>query len=341
MSYVHSAPRARPLVVLALTTAFAACFASAAPLRMTNGFTDHRLPCPGRTYKDWAYSRTFLLNTTATGAGVDRTVKGFPVCLRLSLAALDFSQAQARGQDLRFSTAEGWPLSYQIERWDSAAGTATVWVKVDVPGDAVTGLVIYWGNPNAQPASNAQAVFGHCNGFAGVWHLAESPADGQYGHLDATGNGNNAEPLNFADSWLGRTGTEGLLDGADLLDTLNDWLVVRDNDALDPGEELTLSAWVRVRDAAAMDSAGVIMMHRNRQCRGLPPYSYLFEIGPDMRPSFRWGSVNGRTYGCEAAAAVPEDRWCYVAATRKARALRLYVNGQESTSWAQGRLAGC
>jgi hypothetical protein len=42
----------------------------------------------------------------------------------------DFSQAKADGADVPFSTSAGEPLAYQIQEWDAARGTASIWVRI-------------------------------------------------------------------------------------------------------------------------------------------------------------------------------------------------------------------
>jgi hypothetical protein len=48
--------------------------------------------------------------------------------LRLNKDSLDFSQVKAGGADLRFATASGVPMNYEIEQWDAAAKTAAIWI---------------------------------------------------------------------------------------------------------------------------------------------------------------------------------------------------------------------
>ncbi len=135
----------------------------------------------------WQFARQLILNTTSTGADVAGSVTDFPALVRLTSANFNFSEAQGNGGDLRFSKANGTPLVYEIEQWDSATGTAAIWVKVDtVYGNNETqSISMLWGNANAASGSNSTAVFDTANGFQGVWHMAQS--QGEIAH-DATGN---------------------------------------------------------------------------------------------------------------------------------------------------------
>ena len=71
-------------------------------------------------YATWTYNADVTLNTSSTGAAVTGTVTGFPVLVRLSYRNFLFNEAKGNGADIRFGKA-GMPLSYHVERWDSAA----------------------------------------------------------------------------------------------------------------------------------------------------------------------------------------------------------------------------
>jgi hypothetical protein len=83
--------------------------------------------------------------TTPDGANLpaSATEREFPVLVRLHKDFFDSSQAKAAGEDLRFSV-EGKPLAYQIDDWNPATGTASIWVRmpssrVVSPGNAPPG----------------------------------------------------------------------------------------------------------------------------------------------------------------------------------------------------------
>jgi hypothetical protein len=144
------------------------------------------------TNATWKFLSKLFLNTTATGANVAGTVTNFPVLVRLNAGNFDFSQAQASGNDIRFTKSNGDPLFYEIERWDASNNQAEIWVKVDTifGNDSTHFITMYWGNPNAESTSNSAAVFDTSDGFQGVWHLNEAtglPAkDATANHFDGT-----------------------------------------------------------------------------------------------------------------------------------------------------------
>jgi hypothetical protein len=138
----------------------------------------------------WRFMRPIYLNTTQGGAGVSAAVVDFPVSVRLNQKSFDFAQAQSGGRDIRFTKSDGTPLSYEIETWDSAAGEAVLWVRVDtVYGNNETqAITMCWGlrstGSAAASLSNSEAVFGTAAGFQGVWHLGDQTRTA----IDATEN---------------------------------------------------------------------------------------------------------------------------------------------------------
>lgn len=144
---------------------------------------------PGDTARilnpSWRHARRLTLNTTSSGAGVPGNVLDFPALLRLTGNKFNFSEAQATGDDLRFTKADNTPLPFEIERWDPVAGLAEAWVKLDTVygNDNSHFIIMYWdastGSPQgsgnlAATVSNSAAVFdtGLSGGwFQGVWHL--------------------------------------------------------------------------------------------------------------------------------------------------------------------------
>ena len=184
----------------------------------------------------WKFTRTIVLNTSATGAEISGTITDFPVCIRLHTDNFDFSQAQTGGNDIRFSTSTGTPLDYEIEKWDAAARQAVLWVKVDTiyGNDSTQSLTMYWGNPEAAGAVNSAAVFDTANGFAGVWHLNEAEGTVE----DATANRYTGNRFGNQSQIEGQIASgQSYLKQGDFSDMGN---------VLDPGtSDLTVSAWIK------------------------------------------------------------------------------------------------
>ena len=128
----------------------------------------------------WRYSGSIYVLTTPDGANLpgSASATNFPVLVRFNSNNFDFSQTLTDGSDIRFYTPAGTALAYQVEEWDSAVGTASIWVRVPlITGNTNQELKMYWGNITATNQSNGRAVFNTDNTFASVIHLDQSLQD--------------------------------------------------------------------------------------------------------------------------------------------------------------------
>jgi hypothetical protein len=197
-------------------------------------------------YPEWTHTRQLWINTTASGAQMDQDVYGFPMLVRLDASLIDFSQADPKGADLRFTKAGGMvPLAYEIERWDAAAKKAEVWVRMDTvrAGSSSRYIHMHWGNPAAKDSSNGAAVFDTALGFAGVWHLGEGSNDpGFPGYLDATANRNRGQGSGISDTTAG----PGAIGRGQRLDGLGAYIKAPDAPSLDLATgDFCMSVWAR------------------------------------------------------------------------------------------------
>ena len=137
-------------------------------------------------YDDWKHSGSMYLVTDSAGADLPASAveKNFPLLVRLNKNYFDFSQANPRGEDIRFS-ANGKPLAYQIERWDAAGGKADVWVRIPtIKGNDQQAIKMHWGKEKVSSESNGEQVFRTTEGFAAVWHLGDNLEDATSNNLD-------------------------------------------------------------------------------------------------------------------------------------------------------------
>jgi hypothetical protein len=269
-------------------------------------------------YPTWKYSKRLYLNTTATGAGVSGDVRGFPVLVRLTNSNFVFNQAQIYGEDIRFAKSDYTPLSYEIERWDSANQKAEVWVNVDtvLGGNNAQYLEIYWGKSNVGSGSDAAAVFDTANGFAGVWHMNETPA-GAASIRDRTHNAFNGTPTGMNAS----AGVEGIVGRCLDFDGSNDYIMLP-TIATDFTQGFTVCGWMKY---VAFNN-----------------YSRLIDFGVDgdnnnnivfankyMSDTLRWTIWSDTTQ--ETPLDVPNyfvlDEWIYVAGTYDGSTMRAYKDG--------------
>lgn len=135
-------------------------------------------------------------------------VSEFPMLLRLDSSNMNFARSKLRGRDCIFTDSEGNTLSYAIESWDSAAGTASVWVHLDsVKSNRTLFLKIGEGpaDTTARPG-----VFDPSRGWLGVWHFSETGTARQSGYAnDATQRGNYAGTATGRSLWYSRYGVAG------------------------------------------------------------------------------------------------------------------------------------
>jgi hypothetical protein len=131
-------------------------------------------PAAEANYQGWKYAGTMVILTTPEGADLPATASesNFPVLVRLHKDWFDFSQAKPKGEDLRFATATGIAMASQVEEWDAAHGTASVWVRVPaIKGNERQEIRVYWGKADAAAEATGSTVFHTANGFASVIHM--------------------------------------------------------------------------------------------------------------------------------------------------------------------------
>jgi hypothetical protein len=131
-------------------------------------------------YPAWQQSGSLYILTTPEGANLPESTKlsDFPLLVRLHKDFFNFSKSRPMGEDLRFSSAGGKPLKYQIEQWDVANGFASIWVRVPlIQGNQRQRINLHWGNPNCESESDGKAVFNESNGYAAVMHMSEKMED--------------------------------------------------------------------------------------------------------------------------------------------------------------------
>ena len=147
-------------------------------------------------YPGWKHSGSLHILTTPEGADLPASAseRDFPLLVRLHKDFFDFSQAKANGEDIRFSTSARVPLTYQIEQWDPAGGTASIWVRIPIiAGNTRQEIRLHWGKADTPSESSGLAVFNDSNGYLSVWHMNDPVADG-VGTLTSVNVGTTAAP---------------------------------------------------------------------------------------------------------------------------------------------------
>ncbi len=145
-----------------------------------NGSTFKDYTVAVQSYEAWAHSGSLFILTTPDGANIPgaATETNFPLLVRLNSSNFNFGEAQSDGRDIRFTTAAGAALSYQIEEWNAGTGTASIWLKIPtITGNSSQEIKMYWGKSGVGSESNGPAVFNAANGYASVIHMNETVTD--------------------------------------------------------------------------------------------------------------------------------------------------------------------
>jgi hypothetical protein len=285
---------------------------------------------PAQVHDGWAHSRRIFFNTTATGAGVDADAEHFPVAVRLarpgSAAAaggdalpFDFSQAAADGSDIRFTDPTGGPHKFEIESWDSANGSALVWVCAGtVRGrDSTQFMRFYWGRPGS--ASLSQPAFTADLGYTGIWHMQSSPNN----RIADAGPGDNPLALSGAapDFKAALLGTGAGLDGkARQLNAVK---------ALALPQTFTLSLWFRTTATQGGKligfgaQPGLVDTSRDRHVWMDDTGQVHFGIYPNQGPN------TPRRVLLDAPGRWNDGRWHHMAATLSPAGAVLYMDGRK------------
>ena len=147
-------------------------------------------------YSLWKYSKTITIRTGILGANISHSLVGFPLLVKLDSSNFPFDSASRFGSDIRFMSAKGEHLPYEIESWDASGKQALLWVRLDsLKGANDTQYVrMFWGMPSAPNLSSGPEVFDTLDGFQGVWHMGESGLTPAQFH-DATTLNNTFKPL--------------------------------------------------------------------------------------------------------------------------------------------------
>ncbi|MEO6097770.1 MAG: DUF2341 domain-containing protein [Fibrobacteria bacterium] len=273
----------------------------------------------------WKHQALISPDFRQVGIGEDFAVTDFPLLLRLDKVKLNLSEAAADGRDLRFATAAGKILPYQLMNWDQGT-EATIWIKVDtLRGRSDTSpILMYWGNPAAESESDPAAVFSAALGWTGVYHLEETGKGEAGEYKDATGR--------FPGIAVGKTMPSRNGDfigyGQDFNST-GTQAVIRLPDAFDPGpDSWTLQLWVMQQGV----DRGVIF----KKGEGPSPRLQRFQLLSQEKD----GRLILERHGDELATGtyLPKDQWRLIGVAYDGSKVHIYVNGEErqTASWTQG-----
>ena len=274
-------------------------------------------------YGEWKRSGSMYLVTDSAGADLPASAveENFPLLVRLNKEYFDFSQANPRGEDVRFSS-KGKPLAYQIERWDAEGGEADIWVRIPtIKGKDQQAIRMHWGKAKVSGESNGEQVFRTTEGFAGVWHLGDNLEDATSNNLDGV-NRPDKPTVN----------TTGIIGDAQEFG-VNQILVIRPPGAK-PGRRVTcmpsgnadrtMSAWVNPTSFEGRNWAQASIGGWGEPERGQKPNMGLsyFTLTGRGQPRFHLYGFDPR-----CASPLPRNDWRHVALAVSGDMVRFYVDG--------------
>jgi Domain of unknown function (DUF4347)/Concanavalin A-like lectin/glucanases superfamily/Domain of unknown function (DUF2341) len=250
----------------------------------------------------WLYRRQVTIDHTKVSGGVALTA--FPMLLSLTSDANLAAHAQASGDDILFTSADGTTkLSHEIEGYTSATGALIAWVKVPILSATVdTVLYIYYGNASASIQQNSTAVWdAH---YHGVWHLKENGALAS----DSTSNANNATTGTLPIQTSGKIGEGQSFDGS------SQFVGIPDSASLDIATDGTFSVWFKLDELRQSD-----LFEKG----GFGGYA-AWQVNADLW----WGPQNGLVAQWSVASgAVTTGRWYRLDGVSSAGIQRLYLDG--------------
>ena len=258
-----------------------------------------------RQFVKWKHTGTIYIITTPEGAYLPAPAleQNFPLLVRLHKDFFDFSQAKPSGEDIRFASNDGMPLPYQIEEWDPASGTASIWVRIPViRGNARQAIKMYWGKADAISESSGSAVFNESNGYLSVWHMND-PVNDEVATLESKDTGT--------------TSSSGIIGKSRHFDA---------GKGINCGEKITTypsgssphssEAWFRAERPNA-----TILAWGNEQAQGKVVMQYRSPPHIRMDCYFSGANVAGDS-------TLPMSQWIHVIHTFENGDSRIYVNGR-------------
>jgi hypothetical protein len=265
-------------------------------------------------YVSWSKSSSFFIITTPEGADLpaSATELNFPLLLRLNGSNFNFSQAQADGRDIRFTSMADAPLTYQIEQWDALNQTAAVWIKIPtVIGNARQEVKMFWGKTDAISESNGTNVFNANNGYVSVFHMDNA--------IDTTGS--VTAQSNDTGSGSGVVGKCRTFTGGNGID-FGDSITTLPTGSLPH----TTQAWFRG------SVTPTVVMGWGKDS-GQSKIVFEFNNPPSMRIDTY---QSGGTVAARSALAL--SQWNHVAYTYESGKARIYINGEPDGSTDGGKL---
>jgi len=201
-------------------------------------------------FGDWQLRKRIVVPSREPSA----SLADFPLLVHLAGDPDLRDGARDDGFDVRFGDAVGAPMSHETERYDGATGELLAWVRLPVLDTSTdTVFFIYYGNEAAAADPSDAAVWS--NGYAGVWHLAETGSGAAGEYVDATGRGHDGTGGGGSASATPEpvVGAIGMGQSGDGVDDFIATAV-----SLDAPGPTSISLWAYLRDVTSSTRPGLV-----------------------------------------------------------------------------------
>jgi hypothetical protein len=263
-------------------------------------------PIFGVAQANWLYAELqYRMNITVNSSLITEPLNNFTVLVKLNSTNFNFSRALQDGADIRFANiSQSGNLSYEIERWNSTAQLAEIWVKIpQISNGTESGIQLFWmyyGNSTA--ISDGQDVKNTWDDYYKlVMHFKEASGSGDY-IKDSTKYANNGTP----------SGTtfqpESFIGPARSYSGTNQWVLVKDSSSLDAGYTgLTIETWVN--DTMGDASARGIISKRISSAGSVSYSTFKYTT------QYLDFDIGGTTDRDASTQAIPTQKWLYLTVT--------------------------
>ena len=255
---------------------------------------------------------------TVAPLGNATTLANYPALVQITNPANPlFANAQANGQDIFFTDANGIKLDHETESY-SPAGELDAWVRIPQMPATGTTLYMYYKNASAPDQQNAAAVWD--SDFKMVQHLQEDPTGTLYDSTSNDNDGTSAGAMTSGDQ------VPGQINGSLDLDGSNDAILCGTDPSLNISDVVTVEAWV---NPTVTGQHGIIS---SSDSYGRGYHLYLRNTANGMVGFwFNDGSATNATK-VYITGNVAAGQWNYLAGVYDGTAMHIYANGAHYSS---------
>ncbi len=283
-------------------------------------------PTPSFPWYDcnWAYRK----NITIDHSKVSGTQASFPVLVSLTADPDLSASAQADGDDILFTSADGvTKIPHEIESY--SAGTLVAWVNVpSLSSTTDTVIMMYYGNTGAASQQNPTGVWD--SNFVVVQHMngASSAALD-----DSTANNNDVTSQIGTPTYqqTGKIGTAVRFTGSP--DSMSgDAVEIPDAASLDLSSQVTACAWIKPVPASSFWNRIIAKSHTSN-AKPWTMYGLMYDDHDHIRSEIGSGEIRYHTNGNTATGG---NAWLYGCAVYDHSSILIYLNGNADNATPKG-----